>query len=789
MRMRISLLSVLFVLCSFIGFAQNNTVIKGFVYEKGSGEPMPSTLIVLKGTKVGVQTDVNGYFSMQVPPGPYTIFTVLMGYDTTEVSGTIQQGQVISEKLFINTRAKTLKDVEISAAAKEKMTQIKIGTTTVTPREMKLLPSAGGEPDIAQYLQVIPGVVFTGDQGGQLYIRGGSTTQTGILLDGVTIYNPFHSIGLYSVFETDAIRNVDVMTGGFNAQYGNRTSAIVDVHTKDGNKSRLAGKASVSPIMARAMLEGPLMKPKKEGGSSISFLVSAKGSYINTTSKSIYGSFGEPFKSGLPYSFADLYGKVTLSGDNGSKLNVFGFNFNDKAAILNAQTYAKAADFHWSATGAGATFVVTPGSSAALIDGKFAYSKYRVSFDQVATNTPRSTGIDGFEGGINFSYFLPHYSLLKYGIEVSGYHTSLDYTNDFQKTTTIDNQSTNAAAFVLYRRNFGDKFVFEPSLRVQYYSKISKISPEPRVGVKYNITESVRLKAAAGMYSQNILSTKSDRDIVNFFSGYLQSPDQTIINTDNSKINTNLQTAYHLLGGIEVDVNRVEFNLEPWYKNFTQNIELSRIKAFTSDPDFLSGYGKAYGVDLSMKYVHNRIYLWTVFSYQKVQYTTLIPDSLPYNFYNASNISDRYHKESYPPPFDTRFNMNIFAAYTFGKKSDLDVSLRFNLRSPFPFTQTQAFYENINAGANGVNTNYNTANGILGVLYGSQLNAGRLSWYHRLDLSVKKRFKLSNFSNIESTFSVTNVYDRDNIFYVDRVTNVRVYQLPIFPSLNVTWNF
>jgi len=790
MHKRIGLLSLLLLLSFFTAIGQQDkTVIKGFVYEKSTGEPMPSILVILQGTKVGVTTDVNGYFSMQVPPGPYTLMTVLIGYDTTLVTGNIEAGQVISQKLFVSPRSKTLKDVEISAAAKEKITKVNVGVTTVTPREMKLLPSAGGEPDIAQYLQVIPGVVFTGDQGGQLYIRGGSTTQTGILLDGVTIYNPFHSIGLFSVFETDAIRNVDVMTGGFGAQYGNRTSAIVDVHTKDGNKNRLAGKASISPLMARAMLEGPLMKPKKEGGSGLSFLVSAKTSFVDQTSKSIYGSLGDEFKHGLPYKFTDVYGKVTLNGDNGSKVNLFGFDFDDKASILNSQTFADEADYHWNAKGVGMTFVVTPGNSPALIDGKFAYSNYKVSFNQISANIPRSTGIDGFEGGLNFSYFLPHYSLFKYGIEVSGYHTSLDYTNDFSQNINIDRQSTNAAAFMEYRRNFGDKFVFDPSIRIQYYSKINKLSPEPRIGLKYNITENVRLKAAAGLYSQNILSTKSDRDIVNFFSGYLQSPDEAIPNTDNKTVSTNLQTAYHLLGGIEVDVNRIEFNLEPWYKNFTQNIDLSRIKVYSSDPDFLAGYGKAYGVDLSAKYSHNRIFLWTVFSYQHVLYTTLIPDAIPYNFFNATNLSDRYHKESYPPPYDARFNMNILAAYTFGKKNDLDVSVRYNLRSPFPFTQTQAFYENNDASSNGINTKYQVSNGTLGVLYAADLNGGRLSWYHRLDISATKRFRLSQVSNLETTLSVTNVYDRDNIFYVDRVTNVRVYQLPIFPSLNVTWNF
>jgi len=334
----------LLIACVFIHVevnAQQATtgIIKGFVYDKASGEPVIFTNVILEGTKIGVQTDVNGYFTMtQVKPGTYTLYTSLIGYDTVRATVTVKAGDVVSKKLFLGQRSQELGSVEVSARKTEKQTQVNAGSITVTPREMKLMPSAGGEPDIAQYLQVVPGVVFTGDQGGQLYIRGGAPSHTGILLDGITIYNPFHSIGLYSVFETDAIRNVEIQTAGFNAQYGNRTSAILDVRTKDGNKNRLAGKVSASPIMARAMLEGPLLKAKTEGGSSATFLLSAKHSYLDKTSKSIYGSLGEPYKYGLPYAFTDLYGKLTYNGDNGSKLNVFGFSFDDRAQVLKHNT-------------------------------------------------------------------------------------------------------------------------------------------------------------------------------------------------------------------------------------------------------------------------------------------------------------------------------------------------------------------------------------------------------------------------------------------------------------------
>ncbi|MBL7720253.1 MAG: carboxypeptidase-like regulatory domain-containing protein [Flavipsychrobacter sp.] len=776
MQKRFGLTAILFLILSFSSFAQNGSI-KGFIYDNSNGEPMINTVIRLQGTKMGAVSDLNGYFTFaQLAPGSYTVMATALGYDTVLQEVSVAAEGVASVKLFISPKGKTLEDVEINAKQVDKTTKVGVGVTAITPTEINRLPSVGGEPDIAQFLQVLPGVVFTGDQGGQLYIRGGSPTQTGILLDGVTIYNPFHTIGLFSVFETDAIRSAEVISSGFGAQYGNRTSAIVDVRTKDGNKNALAGKFSLSPIMAHAMLEGPLMKPKTAGDASISFLLSAKHSYLESTSKTLYGGLNESIKSnGLPFGFTDLYGKVSFGLDNGSKLNIFGFNFDDNAKIINPRTLSTEAGLRWNAVGAGTTFILSPGSSSALINGKFAYSKYAIELDETTggLNTTRQSSIAGFEAGLDFTYYLKNYSQLKYGFEVSGLNSTLDYANQFNASFDQQRNNTNASVFLSYRKNFGDKFIFDPSFRLQYYSSLATISPEPRLGMKYNVTPDIRLKAAAGIYSQNIISTKSDKDIVNFFTGFLLSPDQTIYNTEGQRLKTNLQRAYHVAGGIEVDIQEVEINIEPWYKLFTDYTELNRYKQSSTDPNFIAGNGDARGIDFSLKYNYKRLYLWSVFSYQKITFTTR---------------DNRDSVQTYPPPFDRRFNMNLFGSYTAGKKRDWDFSIRYNLGSPFPFTLTQGFFENPDLGSS-VNSNVTGTNGNIGVLYGEQINGGRLSWYHRVDISVKKQFTLSPKSKIDAIFSVSNVANRNNIFYVDRFTNTRVYQLPLFPSLSVAWNF
>jgi outer membrane receptor protein involved in Fe transport len=165
-----------------------------------------------------------------------------LGYKTLEQSVTIVKNKTISVKLFIEKDSKVLKTVEISAERQAQKTQIKTSVIKISPQQMQKIPTIGGEPDIAQYLQILPGVVSSGDQGGQLYIRGGAPIQNKVLMDGMTIYNPFHSIGFFSVFDADIISTADVYTGGFNAQYGGRISSIMDFKMRDGNKKNFEGK-------------------------------------------------------------------------------------------------------------------------------------------------------------------------------------------------------------------------------------------------------------------------------------------------------------------------------------------------------------------------------------------------------------------------------------------------------------------------------------------------------------------------------------------------------------------
>ncbi|MDQ3048090.1 MAG: TonB-dependent receptor, partial [Bacteroidota bacterium] len=421
--------------------AQTGTI-RGFVYLKDSGEPVLFTNVYLKGTTIGQPTDVNGYFSIsKIPPGEYTLMiTSSLGYDSLQEVVSVKSGDIISKKLYLVKSNVKLKEIEISAEQEAKITETQVSVNKIDPIVIKKLPTVGGEPDLAQYLQVLPGVIFTGDQGGQLYIRGGSPVQNKVLLDGMIVYNPFHSIGLFSVFDADLIRNADVYSGGFGAEYGGRISSVMDITTRDGNKKRTAGKIAASPFGAKVMVEGPLKKYKEGSSSTISYLLSAKTSYLPTTSKILYSYIDT---AGLPFSFNDYYGKVSFNSNNGSKLNLFGFNFNDRVSYKSLQ------DMKWDAYGGGGNFLLVPQNSPILVNGNFAYSQYKVQL-KPELEDPKSSSIKGFNMGIGFTYFMGK-NEINYGIEVLGFRTDFDFYNSLGRRISQAESTTEIGGYVKYK--------------------------------------------------------------------------------------------------------------------------------------------------------------------------------------------------------------------------------------------------------------------------------------------------------------------------------------------------
>ena len=778
--------NILCTLLLIIGFnsaitAQNEqAVIKGFAFEKESEAPISYATVLLKQNDKplkSVVTNDRGYFVIdKVNPGTYELEITFLGFEPFRQKVTLESGDNRTIQAYMPKKTEMLKSVNVNAERQERNTKVLTGVVKLSPKNIEQF-SVGGDADIVKAIQVLPGVVTTGDQGGQLYIRGGSPIQNLILMDGMVIYNPFHSIGFFSVFDSEIIESADVYSGGFKADYGSRTSAVVDIKTRDGNRERFAGKVSASTYTAKALLETPISKKDENGKAPVSLLVSAKTSYLDQTSSVFYDYIETEFDDGLPFSFTDIYGKVSAQSDNGSEFNAFGFSFQDEVQFAGSN------DISWDATGLGANFLAVPGNSSVLINPRFNFSSYDISALQGGDLSTSS--IQGINAGLDFSYFLSDNDQLKYGMEIITYETETQIALNSGIINAAAENTTELGGFARYRYS-SERLVLEPSVRVHFYSSQSEVRFEPRIGVKYNINEWWRVKLSGGFYSQNLLASFSDQNVINLFYGFLSglSPGELPSTFRGDEVSSTLQLARHGIAGFEFEVTEnITLNVEGYVKDFTQITNVNRNKLFEDNvqnadepdilkSDFILERGLARGLDILAKYKSPRWYLWLGYSWGK----------------NTREDGIR----TYNPVFDRRHNLNFIGTYMFGSQGDWEASVRYNFGSGFPFTPTQAFFSKQPfLAANGepaASFDVNTNNGEPDVLFG-ELNSQRLPNYHRVDASVKRTVELKKNSKLILTAGATNILSRDNIFFFDREEVKRVDQLPIMPTISVAYSF
>ncbi len=774
-----------FVLLAILSLTQiihaQNASIKGTVKD-ANGEPIVGATVYLPEQKTGTYTNDQGIYSFsKLPEGAIVLRFTYLGYDTVYQTIELKNGKTSVLNVTLKETAMDLATIEI---VDEKINQLEpnkvtSGLVKISSKEINLIPTLG-TPDLAQYLQVVPGVVFTGDQGGQLYIRGGTPIQNMTYLDGAIVYQPFHSIGLFSVFDTDILRNVNVYSAGFSAEYGGRVSSVMDIETRNGNFHKISGKLHTNPFTSGGILEGPLFK--MNGQPAASFLLSSRALHIDKTSTKLYSYINDTI--GLPFNFLDLYGKTTF-GSGANSINLFGFYQMDNV------NYGFPSNYKWKSFGGGTQFRFLPANSLMNISGNIAFSNYKTTLQTVTENFDRFSQIGGFNGSLNFGYIFNSVDEFNYGLQFLGFRTDFVFTNSLGLITSQQNNNTEAAGYFKYKKVFRKKielpngevsyisrFVFEPSIRLHYYNDHSYISPEPRLKVKINLGK-LGVNLATGLYSQNLVAATSDKDIVVLFQGFLSAPEAAA----NQRYKHNLQTGFHYLLGLEYPIaDHFTAIIETWYKGFQQVTNINRDKMFPADPNFITEKGWAYGADIVLKYQTPKIFAYATYGWAKVQ-------------------RDDF-KRIYYTVFDRRHTANLVLDYKIGdfiqqslddkqiksvkfKDSKWECSTRWTLGSGFPFTQTQSMFEKLQFFSNGSQTNYTQQNGTLGFVLSDDYNGARLPFYHRLDISLKRRFLIKEKMLLEINVNAINTYNRQNIFYFDRIRYSRVDQLPFVPTAGI----
>ncbi|MDX1531676.1 MAG: TonB-dependent receptor, partial [Rhodothermales bacterium] len=329
--------------------AQRATL-RGVVTDRADGQPLFGVNVVAERLGAeddafyGAASDPDGlYVLSRIPSGRYAVRATFLGYEPYADTLALEPGAIRQLNLALGETAEALDEVTVEAERSSGAANVTAGLQSVRAADIELVPTPDVSGDLATYLQTLPGVVSTGDRGGQLFIRGGEPTQNLVLLDGMPLYQPFHVVGFYSAFPQDVLNQADVYAGGYGSRFGGQLSSVLDIGTRTGNKRGYYAAASVAPFVTALQAEGPLAEDR------VSFLASARRSVIEQGAANLVD---EP----LPFEFGDYFGKVHANITDSGQLSVTGIHTFDEGSVGDPAS-VRPDEVRWSNTALGGRFL------------------------------------------------------------------------------------------------------------------------------------------------------------------------------------------------------------------------------------------------------------------------------------------------------------------------------------------------------------------------------------------------------------------------------------------------
>ncbi len=712
--------------------AQILGTLRGFVTDSTNGEALVFCNVFIKDLNTGASTNERGlYLIKSVPPNKeYEVTISYVGYKTKAIQVFIEPNKITSLNIKLVPLSIELQTVEKVGDKIIKANNTDISLERISVKELEILPK-GIESDIFRSLQDIPGVSTTGDITARYYVRGGSGDQNLILLNGIELYNPFHSLGLFSVIDPEMINSIEFFKGGFTSEYSGRLSSVMRIVTKDGNKNRFGFIGSGSFLTAKGLFEGPIPNG--------SFMITGRKSYNNNSLKKFFN------KDNVPIDFYDFSFKLNYSSPDifeNARFSIFGFSSND---VVDYNDPVREG-FKWNNSLFGFEWIQVYdvpifsrlGVSVSKFNGEV--------IPNLSTLKSRENELSDFNIRFDMNVVFSNRDEIGLGVQIKTVNSKFLQENALGAKTNIEKFGGNLSFYGKYKflqyKNFG----IDAGTRFNITGLNSNTggSFEPRVNVTYRIIPQLAFKAAWGIYIQQLVAVSDEDEVISVFDPWIIIPDYL----DPSR-------AIHYNGGLEFDLTQgVNFSVEGYYKLLKNLPVVNDQKFFSSDPDLIVGSGESYGWEFSFNYGIE-----------------------PINFTAAYTLSWAYKTSrdwTYYPKYDNRHALNLILEYNFG--DGWIASAIWNYNSGYPFTELLGYYDKYyrnDINDPGIGTGEFIPYAILG-----DRNLGRLPAYHRLDLSLIKRIQLFS-TNIEIGASAVNAYDRKNIFYFDRNTGKIVNMLPL----------
>ncbi len=723
--------------------------LSGEVHDARDEAPLPGVHVFVEdegGRRNGTTTDAAGRFLLAgLPPGRYVFTASFVGYtphvDTLVLA--FDEGRHL-EVALTPTEAE-MEEVVVEASARPARAQA--GLMMIRPSALARVPLPDVTYDLAGYLLTLPGFVSPGDRGGQLFVRGGTPTQNLVLLDGMTIYQPFHIVGFYSAFPADIVAYADVYAGGFGARYGGRLSSVIDVGTRNGNKQRVAGAASVAPFLSAVRLEVPVVRNR------VSVLASVRESVIERLAPELLGRE-------LPFRFGDRFFKFHAFLNRTSTFSATLLQTFDEGNIAGGAADAARRFSTWRNQAYGARYFYLPSEAAVsaqvAVYGARLRSRYRLTADQ-----ERHADVASFNAEMLFTYLLGpaqiHFGLF-------GQTTTFDFDLGGGPASADRTHVTSGGTFIDARLDLSRRLRVEPGLRLQGFSAGVGPTVGPRLRLLWlprGPASRQRFTLAGGLYHQQIVGLTNEQDVTDVFTAWTATPE-----------NHGVPRALHLIAGWQRQLGGgFELSLEGYYKAM-ENLSFPRFAPGLNTLDgFIRVDGEARGLDVRLEMTRPSVYAHLAYTLAAVTYEGPLrgevnPDGTP-------------RTERFAPPHDRRHQITGLLEI---QRGPYRLSLQWQFGSGLPFTRVNGYYDALPL-TDPDDPDALTRTGTTFVSRGRPFH-DRLPAYHRLDASLRRAF---TFGRVRATLQagLVNVYDRANIFQYNIFTGERVDQLPLIPSLGM----
>ena len=772
-------------------FAQEKHTISGYIKDEATGEELIGASIIVKELTTGTTTNVYGFYSLTLPKGKYTFIYSFIGYKT--INETIDLSQNIKRSIEIKQDNQQLEELVIVGEQEDQnVKEVQMSVEKLNMETIQKIPQLLGEADVIKSIQLRPGVTSVGEGASGFNVRGGNIDQNLILLDESPVYNSSHLFGFFSVFNPDAIKDAQLFKGGIPARYGGRLSSVMDVRQREGNLKKFKGQGGIGALFSRLTLEAPIKKDKA------SFLISARRSYAD-----LFLKFDKDLKDNSAF-FYDLNTKVNWKINERNRIFFSGYFGRDVFA------FSDVFEMNWG----NLTFSSRWNH---LINDKwfsnlvFVYSDYgyQLGIPSGSQAFEWNSKIINYNLKSDFNYYINPDNTLEFGANALYYQfhpgraEGKGSNSIFNVLEVPQENAWELAGYVSNKQNIGSRVTLLYGVRYSHffnvgdydlnvykygtptdkediidtisYSQNEVVADyggfEPRLAIKYSIDDQSSIKA----------SYQRTRQYLHLVSNTTSATPIDVWKPAGKYVKPGTSNQYAIGYFRNFKSNLYELSSEVFYKDMNNLLDYRNgaelLLNENIETEFLSGDGRAYGLELMVKKNKGKFTGW-------ISYTLSRAESQVKGFVAGDYVKEQNginNGDWYPTNWDKLHDISVVSSYTFNDKWEASANFIFASGRPATYPDGSFQFEGKS----------------LPVF--ANRNGFRAPASHRLDVSVTLTPRKNKDSKFESkwVFGIYNLYGRKNPYSVytqpndDDPTITEAVQLSIIgiPVPAVTYNF